>query len=388
MSRDSSNLSAVGATTVSGVATVACVLPVFLTGAMAIQISQDLAFGAASLGVAIGVFRGSSAVAAVLLGRLADGLGAVRSLRLALGFGSAAALGISATAVGWKSLIAWLALAGLAAALGQPAANRLLANAVTTQRLGTAFGIKQSAPPAASMLAGACVPVVALTIGWRWAFLSIPILAVMAAIGVGRRRPTVTRSPRPKASPRLGDRGRVLGFGLAFGLGTVASSAATGFFVTAAVQSGFSSNLAGTVLAVASAFAIATRLVAGVVCDRMPAGHLWLCAALLAVGSVGLGLLAVVPPDIMAVAVVIALGGTWGFNGVFWFALVRAYPGAPGTITGAVAPGGALGGATGPILFGLIAEAQGFPAAWLFAGVASFMAAFVMALSAQRQGRP
>jgi hypothetical protein len=60
------------------------------------------------------------------------------------------------------------------------------------------------------------------------------------------------------------------------------------------------------------------------------------------------------------VAVVVALGGIWGFNGVFWFALIKAFPGSPGAITGVVAPGALLGSTIGPILFGLIAENAGY----------------------------
>jgi hypothetical protein len=40
------------------------------------------------------------------------------------------------------------------------------------------------------------------------------------------------------------------------------------------------------------------------------------------------------PEDAVPSGVVLALAGTWGFHGVFWFSIVRAYPATPGRVTG------------------------------------------------------
>ena len=47
-------------------------LPVYLTGALFVQLSVDLAFGTVGLGAVVGAYRGATAVAAVPRGRLAD----------------------------------------------------------------------------------------------------------------------------------------------------------------------------------------------------------------------------------------------------------------------------------------------------------------------------
>ena len=79
--------------------------------------------------------------------------------------------------------------------LAQPAANLLLARAVPADRQGLAFGIKQSAIPAAAMLGGLAVPSIALTWGWRWAFAAGGAFALMSAVTVPR---TVSASEAPK----------------------------------------------------------------------------------------------------------------------------------------------------------------------------------------------
>jgi len=344
---------------------VVCLLPVFLTGTMATFIQTDLGLAAAGLGVAVASNRAAAAVSSPLLGRRADRIGATRSLRLATAIAAVASIGIALTARNTPILIAWLILAGGATALVQPGANRLLASGIGSKGLGTAFGIKQSAPPAASTLAGLGVPLIAATAGWRWAFVAAALLAATMAIGL---RP-VPRSPRPGPTAnwasRVADRTTILVLAIAFGLGTSVSSAVTTFFVLSVVDRGTSEVTAGTMLAAAGLLAIVVRIVAGVVSDRRSRNHLRGCALLAALGATGVAALSLADSVLgQAIAVAVALGGIWGFNGVFWFALIKAFPRTPGKITGSVAPGALLGSTIGPLTFGLIAANAGYPVAF------------------------
>ena len=174
---------------------------------------------------------------------------------------------------------------------------------------------------------------------------------------------------------------------VALGLSTTASAPVPAFFVDASVRAGSSPQLAGSLLAAASAAAILTRLVGGAVADRLPRGHLILCATLIAGGSVGLALLAVGTPGAMAVGVIVALMAIWGFIGVFVFAVMRAYPDAPGAATGATMPGGLIGGIVGPVAFGAIAEAFSYPAAWGFVCAAAVAAVGGFTLASRRLAR-
>ena len=183
------------------------------------------------------------------------------------------------------------------------------------------------------------------------------------------------------------DRGVIVLLSLGFGLGTSTSSAATTFYVASAAASGSTPQFAGTMLAVASFAAIGSRVLAGIISDRIVRGHLAVCAGLIGTGSIGVVLLSSGTPTLMSIGVVIALIGCWGFNGVFWFALVRAYPEAPGRITGAVAPGGLIGSTIGPLYFGIVAEGIGFQFAWLSMAAVAVVAAGVLLLGGRRLGQ-
>lgn len=366
--------------------TVVASLPVFFTAAMAVTLRAELGFGTVGIGAAVGVFFGTMAVSSLYLGRVADRLGATVSLRAATFGVAVAALGIASLSRNWLSLTAGLVVAGLAAALAQPAANRLLINRVRGARLGTAFGFKQSAPPTASMLAGLAVPAIALTVGWRWAFALAGVAALLVAVAVGPRPPNapmrIARADRIKPDA-LPHRATLVVLAVSFGLAFAASSVVLAFYVDSAVATGTSERQAGLVFAAASLTAVVTRLLAGAACDRYAIQPLRLSAVLLGSGAVGIGLLAVGRPATVVLGALVALAGTWGFPGVFWFALVRAYPATPGRITGTMAPA-ALGGVVGPIGFGAVVTAVGYPVAWSLASVVALVAAAAMLVGARR----
>lgn len=380
-----------GAAVLGSASMVVCTLPVFLTGAMVVQINEDVAFGAAGLGLAVALNRGGQAASSIYLGPLTDRLGANSSLRLAMVIAAIASIGIATTATSLVALCAWLVFASFAHALAQTGSNRLLVRRVRANRLGTAFGVKQAAPPTASMLAGLAVPAVALTLGWRWAYVFGALLAstVFVALGGQGRTAEQRRAQRSREStPRepLRDLHVVVLMSVAFGFALASNAAVPTFYVASAVDVGARPAAAGTWLAVSSAMVIVVRLAAGFACDRFVRRPLMLCAVMVAAGAVGLGLLASGRPGLMMAGVVAALAGAWGFNGVFWFATVRAYADTPGRVTGWLAPGGSLGATLGALAFGWIAEASGFAAAWLTAGGAALLAAVSLAVSSRMLG--
>jgi MFS family permease len=373
-----------GAMALGGAVTVACILPVFLTGALAVQLMDELSFGSAGLGLAVALWRATGAAASPFLGRWCDGLGAIRSIRVATTISTVAALGVALTADRWSVLLAWLMLGGIGHALGQPAANRLLTNIVRPGRLGTAFGVKQSAPPVASMLAGISVPLVAATWGWRWAYVIAAVVAMAVGFSAGKARTPRQRRARDRgARSKLEARRLIILLALAFGMGTSTSSAVTTFYVDATVRGGATAEFAGTMLAIASIAAVASRVACGVISDRLAGGHLKLCAGLLGVGAFGIALLSLGDTSAMAIGGLIALAGTWGFNGVFWYALMRAFPRTPGTVTGALAPGALLGSTAGPLGFGILVEVGGYATSWLVVSVFALVAAIAMILGAR-----
>jgi MFS family permease len=181
----------------------------------------------------------------------------------------------------------------------------------------------------------------------------------------------------------LPHRGTLLVLALSFGLAFAVSSAVLAFYVDSAVRAGASQQHAGIVFAAASLTAIVTRLIAGVACDRYRFAPLRLSAALLAGGAVGVALLATGRPALGTFGAILALGGPWGVPGVFWYALVRAYPDTPGRITGTMAPA-AFGGVIGPVAFGAVATGISYPLAWGLTSGLAVIAAGAMLFGAHR----
>lgn len=364
---------------VAGLVGIVMDLPGLLTGALAVPISQEFAFGTAGLGLAIGATRGAAAISSIHAGRLVDRFGSVNSLRIATVLAVIASAGIAFVAYDWLTLTIFLAVSGVALSTGHPAANRLLSILVPPHRQGVAFGIKQSSPPVASLLAGLSVPLIAFTLGWRFAFGAGALLALSMLLLIGRRPKERPQPKRRAAEGQAGlDRSVMLAIGLAFGLGTGSAVVVPGFYVDAAVRAGTPVGRAGVILAVASIATIMVRLSLGFLADRLVGGHFRLCALLLGVGAGGLVLIGTGRPTLMAVGAIVGMAHLWGFNGVFWYAVVQVGADSPGTITGAVSPGGHIGGSIGPILFGLLAAASTYRLAWWSFFVVAVGAAVMM----------
>jgi predicted MFS family arabinose efflux permease len=368
---------------VASTSTIVAAFPMMLVGALAVQMTGELGFGAAALGLLIAAFRATGSGTTFLWGKATDRLGAVVALRVATVVSFVSCIGI-ALSQSYSSLLTWMIIGGTGIAIAVPATNRLLVNAVPFDRRGVGFGIKQSSLPAASVLAGLSVPLIALTVGWRYAFWLGALLSIGVLVAIGRRSPAAREAARqrPKPSP-IDRRALILVMATAFGIGNFASSAMPTFYVDAAVGAGTSPSVAGTVLAVAGLCAIAVRFVSGLVSDRIKSGHLRLCAALLLFGAIGQVMLASGRPAVMAVGVLMGMGGIWGINGIFWYSLMRAFPAAPATATGVVATIGHAGGTLGPLAFGGIVETVSYTAAWTVSAVAAVLAAGAMLLASR-----
>lgn len=364
--------------------TVICGMPLFLAVAMPVQISQDLSLSITTFGLGVSAYFGTTAVVALHAGRLADAIGALRSILAAGACAATACAGIALVAASLMSFIPWLMLGGCALALAQPAANRLLTERVRLERLGVAFGVKQAAPPMASTIAGFVAPLVAVQLGWRWAYGIAALSALLLTLTIARVL-DVPRPPRRTArQPRapLRNRPALSVLLLALTCSFIASTNVLTFYVDASVRVGLSEQQAGFLLGLASVSALLARLVAGAVCDRWPVDPLRLAGGMLGVGSLGILLLGAARPSLTMWGGIVALVGTWGFPGIFWLALMRAYPDTPGRVSGALAPA-TFGGAVGPILFGLVAGSGPPSTAWTSTAIAGLLASTGMVVGAR-----
>ena len=366
----------------------ACVLPAFLVGAMAVQLRADLGVSASGTGLAVGAFFAAASLASAPLGRLTERRGATRSLRAAAVIAAACQLGLAGLARSLPVLLAFLAVGGSANALAQPAANLLLARDLPVHRQGLGFAIKQAAIPIATLLSGLAVPAIALTVGWRWAFVASAALAIASITTVPRSPSIGTGLVSRPSRDRSGDMPLPVMVWLALGIALGAASAGTlgAFFVSAGVDAGLVEGTAGLVLAAGSALGIVTRLAAGVQADRRGGGHLRVVAIMLCGGAVIYCLLATETTWAFVVAGPFAFATGWAWPGLFNLAVVRVNPNAPGAATGITQTGTYLGAVVGPVLFGLVAEHVSFRAAWLGAAAMALLAALTI-VGARRRVR-
>lgn len=364
-------------------ATTAGVLPAFLLGSQAVQIQRDLDFGPALLGAAVAVSWAAAALLSPTMGRIAERIGGGRALRAAAVLNGAVMVAVAVLARNWLLLASLVAVAGVGNALTQPAANVLMARTVPPQRHGIAFAVKQSAMPFGTLVGGLAVPLVTLTLGWRWAFAIGGCLALVAASTVPRSRGTPAtgselsdRTAGRRARPPLDTPLVLLAvFAVGVGLGAAVASAQTTFLVSGAVESGVGEGLAGLLLTIGSALGIVSRLLNGVRADTRGGGHLRVVAVMLLGGAAACATFAVARPWSYVVATPLAFAAGWAWPGLFNLAIVRANPAAPGFATAVTQTGTYVGAGIGPVAFGLVVNGASYSWAWLATAGAAVLAA-------------
>lgn len=356
--------------TAASICAVLAVIPVTLSGALAPFIRQEFGFSESRLGLAVSLFYVASTLTSTVGGSISERIGARRTLALAVVMSSVTLVGMGIATRTWWHLAAFLALAGVASAVAQPATNMALTRLVRPGRQGIAFGLKQASAPAATLLAGLSVPLLGVLIGWRWAFVLAALLSLAFALMMPARGELVAR-----INPRRGDAHHastmsLLLLSLAVSLAVAAAASLGVFFVESAVAQGWSPAVAGIWMAVGSLASIVARVVWGWLADRT-GPRFGVVAALMFSGSAGLVLLGRSSGMVvLGIASVVSFAFGWGWPGVFQFAAVRQRENAPGQATGIVMIGMYLGGVYGPATFGVLVERGSYALAWNVAAAA------------------
>ena len=405
------------------------VLPVFLTGALAVQLEAHLQVGTTAIGGAVATYFCASALSSVRGGRLAERVGPLKVLLVAVGLAGVALLGIGVAVTSLPALLGFLVVGGLSNGAMQPAVNLLLTQVVDDGRRGLAFGVKQAAIPTSTLLSGLAVPALALTAGWHVAYLAaggLTVLVATALVTVGPRlmpapppapgrvrttaggdgrpgrlelRRPAGRGQRPDRKRDRGQPGRGSTFDIrplvflavAMACAVAASNAMGSFVVPGAVHDGIAPGLAGFLSAAGSVVGLSARVGLGWRADRRDVrghraadDHLATVTVLVAVGALGYGALAVGNLGLLVPAVLVAYGGGWGYNGLFNLAVVRAYPDAPARATGVTQVGTYVGGMVGPFGFGVVVDHFGFAVGWALCAVLAVLAVGAFAVSRRR----
>lgn len=356
------------------------VLPLALAGGLAVQLSAALGVPVSALGAAAAAFFGAATVMSPFAGGVVARLGAKSAMRLSALVAAATLVTIGAGVRSLGALLLVLAVAGLGNGLAQPATNLFLAQRVAPGRQGTAFGVKQSAIPAASLLAGLAVPVLALTVGWRWAFvlLAVPALALAVRVPGGEQRAHWTPGPTGRAHlPRQ----VLVVIAVGAGLAAACASSLSIFTVAGAVDAGWGEAQAGLLFAGASASGVLARLACGVQADRRGKGHLTVIAVMMLLGCIGFAGLASGDQLLYALGASVAFAVGWGWPGLLILSVVELSPADPAAGTGMTQTGTSAGAVLGPFVFGLLVERFDYSAAFAAAGAGLAVAAAIILLA-------
>lgn len=353
-----------------------------LTGALAVQMRDDIGFNELGLGTGVAAFFLVSAFVSVPGGRLAEILGPTKGMIAATLFGAASLLGMAALATNLVTMVVFLMVAGVANALGQPATSLFLARVVSIEHRGLAFGAKQAAIPLGTLLGGFSVPLIALTIGWRWAFAGAGVLALVTAmiaipriavptapVMVRRRRPVDDMPLRPLI---------LMAMGGMFGAAAVGGLAP--FLVTTGVEAGLSPGSAGLLATASALCGVIARVAVGAQADRRGSRHFSTIVKMQSLGCLAFLALATGWVPGVIIGGLAGYGVAWGWAGLFHFAVVHSNPGAPGTAAGIAQVGTFTGGVIGPVTFGFLAEYVSYVAAWCFSAVLILLAALTITL--------
>jgi predicted MFS family arabinose efflux permease len=231
-------------------------------------------------------------------------------------------------------------------------------------------------------LGGLAVPTIALTVGWRWAFVAGAAFALVSAWQV----PSRLAPPGPAVGGRAGE-GRtdvatahLLTLAIGVGLGAAASGALSSFIVLSGVEAGLSEALAAIMLTLGSLLGIGVRLLVGARADRIPGSALAYIVTMFAVASLAYLLLAVDVSGWHLVGTPLAFATAYAWPGLFHLAVVRANPSAPGRATGIAMIGTYTGAVVGPVFFGATAATLSYTAAWISSALLFVLGAAIVAL--------
>lgn len=362
-------------------ATIPPILPGFLVGALSVQISDEFDVAEATYGWGIGGFFLAATVGSVALGRLAQRIGPRRQVTYALAISGLAQVFIAIFAQSFLLLVFGLAVAGLCNSANQTGINLLLSQS-KLPRLGLAMALKQSGMPAASLLGGLAVPVIALTVGWRWAYVLGAVTTLLAIILVRRSIAPVGPIERKAASTPTTPRRSLAIAAIGFGCMSFTAGALNAWIVGSGVDTGIPEGWAGLLLSVGAACGIVIRLFVGFRMDSMAAHPFRVAAVLSLIGAVGMLLLAIQTPVTHVAATFLAFGAGWVWPVFTNFGVVRANQESAGAATGITQTGVYIGVFSGPLITGWIIETSGYPTMWVaVAGVMSLGALITLRTS-------
>lgn len=353
-------------------------------GILAPFVIDDLGITRAALGVVIAVINIAGALLSPIAGRVTDRVGGKAAI-VALFLAAASTFVLFGIAPGYLVLLLGAIVGGFSQASANPSTNKLIVEDLPVGQRGVVTGIKQSGVQAGIFLGGLIVPSLAVTLGWRGAYLIVAALPAMLALASLWVVPAAATTPEER---RVRTRGRLppaigwlAGYGFLMGL----SGAVTFLVPLFAVEAvGLDPRAAGLAAAVIGLFAVAGRILWSRYAEDTGAFRRSL--AMMAGLSVAAAVVFWLSSSVAAwliwpAAVLIALGSS-SWNSVGMLAVMAEVGAlATGRASGIVLFGFLTGLGIATPLFGAIVDStSSYDVMWLLSGAAAATAIVVVAL--------
>ena len=344
--------------------------PLFLAGAYAVRIQEDLGASKSQFGWAAAAYFAAGSIGSIYLGRLVDKHGTRFGGITASVGGAVSMLIIGLLAQHWLVLFLALALTGFSNVAGQLSGNRIIAAYVGSERQGLGFGAKQGAVPLGSFIAGLAVASLGSGVTWRTTFVVSAAFSLSLAL-FAPEFGAISASETPRLRGVGADAKSLLALAIAGALFGATGNALAVLVVDSFETAGFSPTVAASVLAYGSAAAIIGRVSIGLVVDHRGTNGFSELIVVVLMGVLGFAALAIAGESVVLLAIGVGLGfaAGWGWPAVIYFTTARSSTAPPATSTGFVLTGVFFGAVVGPPLFATIAERASYQAAWTTAAI-------------------
>jgi len=323
-------------------------LVIFTPPVLAPVAGMEVGVAASAVGVATALIYISSTFAALMSGGVIGRFGPMRVSQLSLIL-CAGGIALMVSANAWLIGVGALII-GLGYGPVTPSSSAILAERVPPNLRAFVFSLKQTGVPIGGAIAGAMIPALMLSLGWKTAALATSAMCIALAILIQPWRHAVDAGSRaPDTRAKLGLRAtmqlvlshrRLREMALA-SLTYSGMQMCLGSFMVVFLHDrvGFGVGSAGAVLAAAMITGIVGRIVWGVVADRWikPRMLLGLLGCAMSLAAFAVAAITSSWPLALVFAVSVVYGGTAvGWNGVYLAEVARiAPPGQAAAATGA-----------------------------------------------------
>ena len=323
-------------------------LVIFTPPVLAPVAGMEVGVAASTVGVATALIYISSTFAALMSGGVIGRFGPMRVSQLSLIL-CAGGIVLMVSANAWLIAVGALII-GLGYGPVTPSSSAILAERVPPNLRAFIFSLKQTGVPIGGAIAGAMIPALMLSLGWKTAALATSAMCIALAILIQPWRRAVDAGSRaPDTRAKLGLRAtmqlvlshrRLREMALA-SLTYSGMQMCLGSFMVVFLHDrvGFGVGSAGAVLAAAMITGIVGRIVWGVVADRWikPRMLLGLLGCAMSLAAFAVAAVTSSWPVGLVFAVSVVYGGTAvGWNGVYLAEVARiAPPGQAAAATGA-----------------------------------------------------